>query len=82
MSKRGEGKHFPHLDLFIVERFEVLGSSVSNDRMLGEVGLEHHFARDLASACTACDLGEELKNVLTGAEIGDVEAAVEADHSD
>ena len=45
-------------------------------RVVGQVGLDNHFARFFGAACTACDLYDQLRHTLACAEISGEQAAV------
>ena len=50
--------------------------------MVGDVGLNNDVSGLRASARAPCNLGEELEDVFTSAEVGDVEASIGVDHTD
>ena len=50
--------------------------------MIGEKGLDDHFAGEFGSAGAACDLREELEDLFGRAEIGDAERGVGIEDAD
>src|SRR5437762_2573444 len=63
-------------EFFFVEAGEIVLRSVLHRVVLGEVSLQHDFARDFSTSGPSSDLGEQLKRPLGRAEVWHTESHI------
>src|SRR5687767_6631429 len=75
--------HPPPVRAFLVEEgSEVMGGRELDRIVLGEIGLEYHLSRRGTPSGTPGHLGEQVEGAFGGAEVGESEGEVGADHAD
>ena len=72
MRERGISKEASFFDIRFVKGVIVLVEGKPDHGVVGEKGLEDHFAGEIGAARSPRNLDEELKEVFGGPEIGDV----------